>query len=283
MALDESWFTEVDSPNGCAFSLKVNKVLHEEQTPFQHIMIYETVNFGRLLTLDNYVMLTDRDNFIYHEMMAHPVLFTHPNPKKVAIVGGGDCGTLREVLKHSSVEHVLQIEIDERVTQLAAEFFPALTTANDDARAEFYFDDGIEWMKNAPADSVDVIIVDSTDPIGPAEGLYNADFYQNCRRVLGETGLLVQQSESPLLHLQLLCSMHEEMRKGGFEQTQCMQFFQCVYPSGWWTATMAGQTDFQAFRQAEVDNRTFETLYYNLEMHHSSLAMQPFLRQALNC
>ncbi len=125
-------------------------------------------------------MLTARDNFIYHEMLSHPALFSHPSPEHVVIIGGGDCGTLREVLKHDGVTRALQVEIDERVTRLAEEFFPELCASNSDPRAEFLFDDGIQWMKDADPGSVDVIIVDSTDPIGPAEGLFTEAFYRDC-------------------------------------------------------------------------------------------------------
>src|SRR5690606_41846621 len=118
MALDESWFTEPMESEGTAFSLKITRKLHEERSPFQLIEVYETTHWGRLLLLDGAVMLTQRDNFTYHEMMAHPVLFTHPNPRDVLIIGGGDCGMLREVLKHDSVQRAVQVDIDERVTRV---------------------------------------------------------------------------------------------------------------------------------------------------------------------
>ena len=129
-----------------AFSIKVFARLHEEQTEYQHIEIYETEWFGNLMVIDGCIMLTARDNFIYHEMMSHPALYTHPDPRKVVIIGGGDCGTLREVLRHEGVRHALQVEIDERVTRLSEQYFPELCVANDDPRAEFFFGDGIRWM-----------------------------------------------------------------------------------------------------------------------------------------
>src|SRR5574338_1669805 len=117
-------------------------------------------------------MLTTRDNFLYHEMMTHPVLYTPAAPRNVAIIGGGDCGTLREVLRHPEVESVVQIDIDERVTRLAEKYFPELCESNADPRAKLLFDDGIQWMKDARRESIDLIIIDSTDPVGPAEGLF---------------------------------------------------------------------------------------------------------------
>ena len=131
-ALNDGWFTEVFQDQGTAFSLQVKKKLHEEQTEFQKLEIWETETFGNLMVLDGCVMLTTRDNFLYHEMMTHPALFTHKDPKKVVIVGGGDCGTLKEVLKHPGVEEAWQVEIDERVTRLSEQYFPELCESNTD-------------------------------------------------------------------------------------------------------------------------------------------------------
>ncbi len=226
MALDSNWFTEICEEGGSAFSLRIRRKLHEEQTEYQRIEIYETEAFGNLMVIDGFIMLSSLDNFLYHEMMSHPAIFTHPEPKRVVIIGGGDCGTLREVLRHAEIESALQVEIDERVTRLAEEYFPELCEANDDPRAEFFFGDGIRWMKEATPGSVDVIIVDSTDPIGPAKGLFTEDFYRDCRRAVGESGVLVQQSESPLYHMDILKPMHRAMRAAGFENTLSLHYHQ---------------------------------------------------------
>ncbi len=281
MSLDNQWFTENYEEGGSAFSLKIKRKLHDEQSQYQRIEIYETETFGNLMIIDDCYMLTDRDNFLYHEMMSHPVLFTHPNPKRVVIIGGGDCGTLREALKHPGVEHVLQVEIDERVTRLSEQFFPTLCESNQDPRAEFYFGDGIKWMKDAAPGSVDVVIVDSTDPVGPAKGLFTEEFYRDCHRALGEHGLLVQQSESPLYHLQLLTEMHQAMRAAGFNNTLTGHFPQPIYPSGWWSCTMACKaTGFDQFRAADISSRPFETVYYNEAMHRAAMAQPEFCRKA---
>ena len=282
MALDANWFTEVCEEGGSAFSLKIRRKLHEEQTPYQRIEIYETETFGNLMVIDGFIMLSARDNFLYHEMMSHPALFTHPAPRRVVIIGGGDCGTLREVLRHPEVEHVLQVEIDERVTRLAEQYFPELCEANGDPRAEFFFGDGIRWMAEAKPGSVDVIIVDSTDPIGPAKGLFTEDFYRNCHRALGEAGIVVQQSESPLYHLDILLPMHRAMRAAGFSETRSLHFPQPVYPSGWWTATMGlkGCT-VDGWRREDAAGKAFPTRYYSADTHAAALAQPPFFLEAL--
>ncbi len=280
MALDDDWFTEICAESGSAFSLRVKEKLHQEQTRFQRIEIYETERFGTLMVIDGFIMLSDYDNFFYHEMMSHPVLFTHPDPQQVVIIGGGDCGTLREVLKHPEVKRVVQVEIDERVTRLSEQYFPELCEANDDPRAELLFSDGIRWVREADSASVDIIIVDSTDPLGPAEGLFTAAFYRDCFRVLGADGLIVHQSESPLIHQQLIRDMRCAMERAGFPQQLTINFPQPVYPSGWWSATLAGKRGkLTRLRKRACQNKTFPTRYYNYAIHLAAMAIPEFWRE----
>ena len=278
-ALNDEWFTEVFQDEGTAFSLKVKGKVHEEQTPFQKIAIWETETFGNLMTIDGCVMLTTRDNFLYHEMMSHPALFTHKDPRRVVIIGGGDCGTLREVLKHPGVEEAWQVDIDERVTRLSEEYFPELCESNQDPRANFFFGDGIQWMRDVEPESIDLIIVDSTDPVGPAEGLFAADFYRDCMLALREGGIVVQQSESPLLHADsIIRRAREDMLKAGFDHVRTLPFPQPVYPTGWWSCTMAGKNKpLQYFREEDADERPFVTRYYNKAIHHAALAQPQFM------
>ncbi|TVQ87197.1 MAG: polyamine aminopropyltransferase [Chromatiaceae bacterium] len=278
---DNDWFTEVHQDAGSAFSLRIRRKVHEEQSPFQTISIYETTDFGHLMVIDGCTMLSSRENFLYHEMLAHPVLFTHPDPRRVCIIGGGDCGTLREVLRHPEVASAVQIDIDERVTRLAERFFPELTAANDDPRTTLLFDDGIRWMREAATASLEVIIIDSTDPVGPAAGLFTDAFYRDCLRVLAPGGLLVQQSESPLYHLDILRGIHRDLRSAGFSDLQTLFFPQTIYPSGWWSATMATRdSTIPAFRAAAA-NSAFETRYYSADIHRAALAQPPFVTRAL--
>jgi spermidine synthase len=276
-----SWVTEVYAKDGSALSLTGASRLHEERSAFQHIEIYQTEAFGKLMVLDGCFMVSDRENFLYHEMMTHPALYTHPDPKTVCIIGGGDCGSLKEVLKHPEVRRAVQIEIDERVTRLAEQYFPELCTANNDPRAELKFIDGLQWVKDAAPGSVDLIIVDSTDPVGPAEGLFNEAFYRDCHRALGDNGILVQQSESPLFHLELQASIHGHMRNAGFGQTRTLFFPQFIYPSGWWSATLAGKGDLRHFRREAALLKPFATQYYNADIHLAAFAMPEFFKRRM--
>jgi spermidine synthase len=278
----EQWFNEQHDYSGSAIGFRVKERLHAEKTPFQTIEIYDSTDWGKLMVIDGCMMVTTRDNFFYHEMMSHPALFTHPRAKRVVIIGGGDCGTLREVLKHDEVESAIQVEIDERVTRLAEKYFPELCESNNDPRAQLLFIDGIKWMAECEDETLDVIIVDSTDPIGPAEGLFNEAFYESCLKALKPGGILVQQSESPFAHLPLLKSMRKAMKNAGFQALRTLTFPQPCYPTGWWSATLARKgVDLEDFRERGAEMKQFETKYYNVDMHKAALALPEFLRAAL--
>ena len=279
MSLDKSWYTEEWVGQGSAISLKIKSKVHDEQSAYQRIEIYETETFGTLMTLDGLVMVTDRDNFVYHEMMSHPALYTHPDPKRVLIIGGGDCGTLHEVLKHNSVELAEQVELDERVTRVAEKFFPELCESNNDARARLHFADGIKWVADAKTDSYDIIIIDSTDPVGPAAGLFSEEFYINCFRALRARGIVVGQSESPLFHAELIRAVQQSFKAAGFCDVATLYFPQCTYPSGWWSATMACKSGMiSEFRAAAAAAQPFSTRYYNHDVHTAALASPEFMR-----
>jgi spermidine synthase len=277
MSDTNQWFTETSAATGSGFALRVRRKLHEEQSQYQKIEIYETTDWGNLMVIDDCIMLTSRDNFLYHEMMSHPALFTHPDPKRVVIIGGGDCGTLREVLKHDGVDKVTQIDIDERVTRLSELYFPELCESNGDPRAELLFIDGINWMQEAAAGSIDLIIVDSTDPVGPGEVLFTEAFYKACNNALRPDGLIVQQSESPLLHRELQERIYSDMGAAGFAAIRTLQFPQPVYPGGWWSATMAVKTapwpGPRYEQMAEIEGMR----YFNRAIFDASFALPEFM------
>ncbi len=175
-----------------------------------------------------------------------------------------------------------QVDIDERVTRLAEFHFPELTDSNSDIRAHLLFEDGIEWVEDADPDSIDIIIVDSTDPVGPAKGLFTQSFYAACYRALNPSGILIQQSESPLYHMPLIKEMHAKMYAAGYHDVRTLNFPQPVYPSGWWSATMAGKgVELSGFRESDVRGKRFSTRYYNADIHRAAFAVPEFMRQAL--
>jgi spermidine synthase len=238
MSLDATWFTEIHQDT--AFSLRMTEKLHEEQTPFQKIEIYETRGFGTLMVIDGCVMLTDRDNFIYHEMMSHPVLYTHSDPKNVLIIGGGDCGTLREVLKHPEVER------PRRWTSTSgSRAWPRSTSRScaspTTTRARGCCSTTASSTCRTPRPERRRDHRRQHRPGGSGGGpVLHRLLRQDCIKALGPGGMLVQQSESPLLHTDTIIKpMHDSLRAAGFLDVLALHFPQCTYPSGWWTATMA--------------------------------------------
>lgn len=231
----EDWFYEHYA--GAAIGLSVDKLLHEENSAYQKIAIFKT-KYGNLMTLDGKIMLTTQDNFIYHEMVSHPALYSHPEARRVVIIGGGDCGTLREVLRHSVVESVVQVELDERVTRVSEKFFPELCSENRNTKAQLLFEDGVAWIEQATPSSVDVIILDTTDPVGQAARLAHQDFYIACQKALANDGILVAQSQSPFAELAMVASIRREFAAAQFEQIVTLPFPQPTYPAGWWSVTL---------------------------------------------
>ena len=271
----EVWFTEKQTPN-LAISLRVNKVLCSEQTPFQKLAILDTVEFGRMLTLDNVIQTTVKDEFVYHEMITHVGLNTHPNPRQVLVIGGGDGGSIREVVKHRQVEKARMVEIDGRVIEAAKEFLPELSCGYADPRVEIMVDDGIKHVKDHQ-DAYDMIVVDSTDPVGPAEGLFNEAFYQNVHGALKEDGLFVAQTESPFFNRKLIKDIHQVLR-GIFPIVRLYMVYIPTYPGGMWTFTM-GSKSHDPVQAALDDLGNFNNKYYSPAVHRSAFVLPPFVEE----
>lgn len=271
----EVWFTEKQTPN-LAISCRVNKVLCSEQTPFQKLAILDTVEFGRMLTLDNVIQTTVKDEFVYHEMITHVGLNTHPNPRQVLVIGGGDGGSIREVVKHQQVEKARMVEIDGRVIEAAKEFLPELSCGYADPRVEILVDDGIKHVKNHQ-DAYDMIVVDSTDPVGPAKGLFNEAFYQNVHSALKEDGLFVAQTESPFFNRKLIKDIHQVLR-GIFPIVRLYMVYIPTYPGGMWTFTM-GSKSHDPVQAALDDLGNFNNKYYSPAVHRSAFVLPPFVEE----
>lgn len=274
-----NWHTDYHSPHR-GLSFAVSETLYTETSKYQKLEIVSTPEFGRVMLLDGVLMVTEKDEFVYHEMLCHPSLFTHPNPERVLIIGGGDCGTLTRVLQHSKVQELVQVEIDEMVTRVSREYFPQLTAACADPRARLIFDDGIAYLKQQE-NVFDVILVDSTDPVGPAAGLFRREFLADCHRALKPDGILCLQSESPWIDsLQpVIKQMHADL-KSLFPvvcpYTAAIQ----TYQAGLWMFQMASklhhpqQMDYtKAIGDAELNCR-----YYNAAMHQAAFCLPEFVR-----
>ena len=191
----ELWFTEEHTKN-VRFSIKVDKQLVSRQGDFQRIDVFETKEFGKVLTLDGFLMVTEKDEFIYHEMITHVPMAVNPDIKKVLVIGAGDGGTIRELTRYKTIEHIDMVEIDREVVTVCKEYLPQTACKLEDERVHIHYEDGLKFVRK-PVNEYDLIIVDSTDPFGPGEGLFTKEFYGNCFKALTERGILINQHESP--------------------------------------------------------------------------------------
>jgi len=271
----EMWFTERQTPH-LAISLRVKETLARETTPYQELAIMETYEFGTLLTLDGIVQTTVKDEFIYHEQMTHVPLHTHPEPKTVLVIGGGDGGIVREALKHPSVEKVVLVDIDERVIEACKKHLPTISCALDDPRVEVRIEDGIKFVKKA-RNAFDVIIIDSTDPVGPAVGLFTADFYRSALEALTEEGVVVAQTESPLLNPDMVKRVFETFA-GIFPIARVYTAEVPTYPGAIWAITLGSKVHDPMDLPAERF-RDIETRFYTPWVHMRSFALPRFVEE----
>ena len=230
------WLTDAHH-NEFLIGLRIKDRLFHKQSGFQSIEVFQTEGFGRLLTLDGVIMLTERDEFVYHDMMVHLPLCAHPNPRDVLIIGGGDGGTLREVLKHPSVQRADLVEIDEMVVQVSQEFFPTLSVGFDNARTNLFYENGTRFVKNHP-NSYDVILVDSTDPVGPAVALFEETFFRSVSESLRSNGILTIQSGSPFFDGDLVRSLIHRLCRI-FPHVRLYLAPIVTYPGGNWSFSFA--------------------------------------------
>lgn len=270
------------------FTTDIEAVLYDRRSPYQRITVVQTPSLGRMLLLDGAVMLTEWDEFIYHEMLVHPALFLVRQPRRVLVIGGGDGGSVREILRHPEVEHVEVVEIDAEVLAVARQFFPTLSAALEDPRVHIHCRDGAAFVAEVPEGAYDVIIVDSTDPVGIAGGLFDEPFYRHCRRALAAEGVLALQSESPLhpIYRQTLPRVHRLLRSLFPFVASCLAPIP-TYPTGVWSFTLASSRwdpvrDFdpamawQRYRQLKGRLR-----YYDPELHRAAFALPVFVQELL--
>lgn len=264
---------------GIRYSIK--ETLFSQKSEFQQVDVVETLGHGKMLFNDGLAMVSERDEFVYHDMIAHVPLFVHPNPKQVLVIGGGDGGTLREVLRHKSVERCVMVEIDKVVVDACKEFIPVTSSELNSPRAELRIDDGVKYVADCQ-DKFDVILIDSTDPIGPATPLFGEEFYQNVHKILNADGIVVSQGESPFFDNEWQSKLLTIKRKF-FSKTNIYNFSNLTYPGGLWSFTFASNrfsplADFNAERVAASG---LEFQYYNAGIHRAAFALPQFQRNNL--
>ena len=265
-------------PRGYGVEFKVKEKLLEIESKYQKIELYETEGFGKLLVLDGTVQLVTEGEEGYHEPLVHPVMLAHPNPKKVLIIGGGDGGTLREVLKHKSVKRAVMVEIDEKVIEVSRSYLGIDKGAFDDPRAEVIVGDGIEYIKNTE-EKFDVIIVDSTDPVGPAKMLFSEEFYKSAYNALDKKGLYITQAGSVYLFTEELLDAYNNMKKV-FDKVHYFSFPVIGYASPW--SFLVGVKGEINFKEVKVNRaKDLNLLYYDPERHETLFQMPKYVKDLL--
>lgn len=271
------WFTELQTEK-MALSLKIKESLHSEESEFQDIAMVDTYEFGRMLLLDGIIMTTIKDEFVYHEMISLPALNTHPDPKNVLVIGGGDGGAIREIIKHPKVQKATLCEIDGRVIEVSKKYLPEISGALEDPKVEVLVADGIKHIQDN-RNTYDVICVDSTDPIGPAVGLFAKNFYQGIYDALKEDGLFVAQTESPWVNQKLIKRVFNDIQ-GIFPITKLYLANIPTYPTGLWSFTMGSKKyDPLSVEKNKIVNT--DTKYYTADIHFNAFDLPPFVQEIL--
>ncbi len=279
----ELWYTEKHT-NNVRFSIKVDEQIYHGKSRYQEIDVFATKEFGRILTLDGYLMVTEKDEFIYHDMIVHVPMATNPRIKKVLVIGAGDGGTIRELCRYDTIEAIDMAEIDEQVVTVCKAHFPQTACKLDDPRVHIHYQDGLRFVRTRE-DEYDLIIVDSTDPFGPGEGLFTKEFYGNCFKALRADGILVNQLESTYYsaYAQSMRRAYGSIRKT-FPKSFVYQAHIPTYPSGHWLFGFASKRhDPVAGLDAQAWNALgLHTKYYNTSLHIGAFYIPNYVKEQLD-
>lgn len=279
----ELWYTEQHTPN-VRFSIKVTDMLYTGHSGIQQIDVFDSKEFGRFLTLDGLMMLTEKDEFIYHEMMVHVPMAVKSDAKNILVIGAGDGGTVRELSRYPGIVNIDMVEIDEEVVKVCRRYLTQTACGLDDSRLNIYYEDGLRFVRNK-VEEYDIILVDSTDPFGPGEGLFTREFYGNCHKALKPDGILVNQHESPYYdyYANSMRRAHQRIEEY-FPICRVYQAHIPTYPSGHWLFGFASKQldpvkDIDAGRWNELG---IKTRYYNTQLHTGSFALPTYVNDILS-
>lgn len=278
----ELWFTENHTPN-VKFSIKVDRQLYSGRSEFQRIDMFDSKEFGRFLTLDGYMMLTEMDEFIYHEMITHVPMCVNPDAHDVLVIGGGDGGTVRELLRYPTIRHIDLVEIDELVVEVCRKYLQQTAGCLGDERVSIHYEDGLKYVRHAE-NAYDLIIVDSTDPFGPGEGLFTKEFYGNCFKALREDGIMVNQHESPFYQQDAYAMQRAHKRiVDSFPISRVYQAHIPTYPSGHWLFGFASKKrhPVRDVNWVRWNALGLKTRYYNTQLHAGAFALPNYVEEML--
>ncbi|MDO4712092.1 MAG: polyamine aminopropyltransferase [Peptostreptococcaceae bacterium] len=279
----ELWYSEMHTED-VKFSIRIQKQLLADKSGFQAIDVFESKEFGRFFTLDGLVMVTEKDEFIYHDMIVHVPMATNPKIKKVLVIGAGDGGTIRELTRYKNIEKIDVVEIDKLVVDVCLEYFPHTSVGFKDSRVQIFYEDGLKFVRNKE-NEYDLIIVDSTDPFGPGEGLFTKEFYGNCYKALSPDGILVNQHESPYYasYAKSMQRAHKRITEF-FPIAKVYQAHIPTYPSGHWLFGFASKKydPIQDLDAAAWNALGIKTKYYNTDLHVGCFALPNYVIDMLS-
>jgi spermidine synthase len=279
----ELWYSEHHTEH-VRLSLKVKEQLYSKQSDFQHIAILDTVEYGRALILDGCMMVTEKDEFIYHDMIVHVPMATNLDIKKVLVIGAGDGGAIRELTRYQSIERIDMVEIDEEVVKACQEYLPLTAEKLTDPRVHIYYEDGLKFVRRKK-NEYDLILVDSTDPFGPGEGLFTKEFYGNCYNALTEKGILINQHESTYYeyYVDAMKRAHQRIKET-FPIAKVYQAHIPTYPSGHWLFGYASKhyDPLKDLKEEEWNALGIKTKYYNTKLHQGAFALPNYVKEQLN-
>lgn len=278
----ELWFYERHTPN-VKFAIRVDRQLYSVQSDFQRIDIFESKEFGRFLTLDGFMMLTEKDEFIYHEMIAHVPMAVHPRAEKILVIGAGDGGVVRELTSYKTIKQIDLVEIDPLVVEVCQKYLPTTAHRLTDPRVTIYYEDGLKFIRSKK-DYYDLIIVDSTDPFGPGEGLFTKEFYGNCFNALHDDGIMTNQHESPFYTEDAnACQRAHKRIVESFPISRVYQAHIPTYPSGHWLFGFASKKyhPVRDLKATEWNMLGINTRYYTSRLHGGAFALPAYVEELL--
>ena len=276
------WFSEKHTP-GVKLSIRVDRQLYSGKSEFQRIDVFDSPEFGRFLTLDGYMMLTEKDEFIYHEMITHVPLAVHPAVKQVLVIGAGDGGVIRELTRYHEIEHIDMVEIDPLVVEVCRKYLPKTACRLDDERLTIHYEDGLKFVRSCE-NQYDLIIVDSTDPFGPGEGLFTREFYGNCYKALKEDGIMVNQHESPFYDADAeACKRAHKRIVESFPISRVYQAHIPTYPSGHWLFGFASKKyhPLKDLNEPRWNMRVLSCRYYTTTLHKGAFYLPAYVEEML--
>lgn len=283
----EEWV--IDSNGKFAISIRIKgDRLFKEESPYQTVEVFDTYDKGKMLTIDRMVMCTESDEASYHEMIVHVPMFTNSNIKDVLVIGAGDGGTIRELMRHPGIEKVTMVEIDDAVVRASKQFLPTISSALEHPKLNLLIDDGIKFVKEAADAAYDLVIIDSSDPVGPSEGLFTKSFYEDVYRCLRPGGVVTIQSESPVFHPKAFVDLNKCLKEVfSIDNVHCYVVFIPMYPTGVWSLTYCSKNGPHPINNFDRDRATkfvkeHDLRYYNADVHQAAFALPNYIQKMLD-